>query len=199
VSGSDPQPLADLNSRRPNFIWPKTGTVLHRFHARAHDPIFFDRSLGGRLNAPDGSFGVLYVAKHQRGAFAETFLRTPGRTLLPYDVILAKSHAAIELTEKLQVVRLYGPGLATIGCTAQVTHGPLPYDLPQAWSKALHDHPRRPDGIAYRSRHDDDQIAYAIFDRARSKLVIRHREADLDQDWLYELANHYKVGVAATP
>jgi len=33
--------------------------------------------------------------------------------------------------------KLAGPGLAILGATAEVVHGGLPYDDPQAWSKAL--------------------------------------------------------------
>lgn len=201
MSGRDPSPPVDLATRHPAFTWAKVGTVLHRFHARAHGPLHFDRSRNGRLNAPDTSYGVLYVAKHQRGAFAETFLREPGRTLLPRDLIVAKAYVSIEVTEKLRIVRLYGKGLAKVGCTAQVTHGvtsgPLPYNVPQAWSKALYAHPTLPDGIAYRSRHNDDQIVYAIFDRAGAKLIVRNREVDLDRNWFYELADHYRVGITA--
>jgi hypothetical protein len=199
VSRPDPWPPADLHCVRLAFSTLKPGTRLHRFHARAFHPIYFDRSLMGRLNAPDGSYGVLYTAKHRLGAFAETFLRQPGRTLLPHDLMIAKASTTIEVTGALRVVRLYGPALAKVGCTAQVTHGALPYHLPQAWSKAIHDHPAQPDGIAYRSRHDDNQICYAIFERALSKVAVAHRELDLDQDWFYELANHYRVGVAPGP
>jgi hypothetical protein len=57
------------------------GAIVQRFFSAAFDPIFFDRSAGSRLNAPDASYGVLYAAEEIRGAFAETFLREPGRTL----------------------------------------------------------------------------------------------------------------------
>jgi hypothetical protein len=39
------------------------GAVVHRFYTAEYDSIFFDPSLLGRLNAPDGSYGVLYVAE----------------------------------------------------------------------------------------------------------------------------------------
>jgi hypothetical protein len=94
------------------------------------------------------------------------------------------------------MVRLYGKELARLGCTAEVTHGGLPYDLPQEWSAALYDHPTSPDGIAYRSRHDDNQICFAIFDRARTAILVNTREPDLDQNWFYELCGHYGVGIA---
>ena len=65
--------------------------TLYRFYSRGRNPIFFDRSSRGRLNSPDGSYGVLYAAEQTNGAFAETFLRSPGRRLLPEDLIQKKS------------------------------------------------------------------------------------------------------------
>ncbi len=62
------------------------GTVVHRFYSAGYEPIFFDSSRMGRLNAPDGSYGVLYTAREAAGAFAETFLRTPGRRLIDSDL-----------------------------------------------------------------------------------------------------------------
>ncbi|MER9056945.1 RES domain-containing protein [Mesorhizobium sp. M0910] len=55
------------------------GQEVHRFYTAKWEPIFFDRSTEGRFNAPDASYGVLYAARKTNGAFAETFLRTPGR------------------------------------------------------------------------------------------------------------------------
>lgn len=89
-----------------------------------------------------------------------------------------------------------GPGLARLGATAEVTHGGLPYNAPQAWSMALSKHPVTADGIAYYSRHDDEELCFAIFDRAGSAIVEVTRETDLDQDWLWETAERYGVGLA---
>jgi hypothetical protein len=79
---------------------------------------------------------------------------------------------------------------------AEVVHGGLPYDVPQAWSKALSEHPKRVDGIAYHARHDDEALCYALFDRAHDALVETERRTDFDQDWFWRLAARYKVGVA---
>jgi hypothetical protein len=83
-----------------------------------------------------------------------------------------------------------------LGATAEVIHGGLPYDAPQVWSKALFEHPLRPDGIAYYARHDDEALCYAIFDRARNAVREIDRETNLDQDWFWKLAQRYKVGLA---
>jgi hypothetical protein len=79
---SPPLPPADLSRRDPQLLTLAKGYIVHRFYTARYDPIFFDRSRDGRLNAPDGSYGVLYVARGTEGAFAETFLRRPGLTLI---------------------------------------------------------------------------------------------------------------------
>lgn len=148
------------------------------------------------VNAPDGSYGVLYSAQSLRGAFAETFLRQPGKTLLARDHMDARDYVVFELSRALRCVRLYGRGLAMLGCTAEATHGGLPYDLPDAWSKALHEHEATPDGIAYRARHDDNEICYATTDRGQEALTVHTQELDLDRDWFYRLCDYYGVGMA---
>jgi len=174
----------------------EAGTILERFYNRGRDPIYFDPSRSGRLNAPDGAYGALYASHDLRGAFAETFLRTPGRRLLPLDLVRKKARARIGVTHALTLIKLAGFGLAKLGATAEVTHGGLPYDVPQRWSKALHDLGSQPDGVAYNARHDDEALCYALFDRASASVVEESREEDIDQDWFWELAERYGVGLA---
>jgi hypothetical protein len=191
-----PLPPSDLSSRRPEILTLPNDVVVERIFAAAFDPIHFDRGRNGRLNAPDGAYGVLYVAQQLRGAFAETFLREPSRTLLPLDLIRRKARVRLRLSRRLTLIDLRGYGLARVGATAEIVHGGLPYDAPQAWSKALHDHPLAPDGIAYTARHDDGALCYALFDRSADSLTEFARERDLDQDWFWELAEKYGVGLA---
>jgi RES domain len=93
---SAPLPPPDLASRTPQLVMVPAGSVMHRFYtAKAkYDPIFFDSSREGRLNSLDGSYGVLYAAREPAGAFAETFLRTPGRTLIDMDRLRRKTPSA---------------------------------------------------------------------------------------------------------
>ena len=193
---SGPLPPSDLANRRPSITRLRAGTVVHRFHSSKHDPIFFDPGTGGRLNAPDGSYGVLYAAKKPAGAFAETFLRNPGSTQLPLDLLARKSYARLTVTGTLILLQLAGPGLAHVGATAEVTHTGLPYDVPQSWSWAIHALAQNFDGIAYRARHDDNEVCYAVFDRAVDRLVERSRTVGLDDNWFWEIAEIYHVGLA---
>jgi hypothetical protein len=194
VSAERPKPPDNIASREPLTVSLAAGDILHRFYRAKLDPIFYDKSRDGRLNSPDGSYGVLYAAATLNGAFAE--LRTPGRTLIGSDQIRQRSYARLRARGPLSLVKLFGNGLARLGATAEVTHGGLPYDLPQSWSSALFAHPLKADGIAYRARHDDDEICYAIFDRAEDRIEEAAREPNLDQDWFYELADHYGIGLA---
>jgi hypothetical protein len=108
-----------------------------------------------------------------------------------------KAFVRLQLGSDLALIKLAGPGLAILGATAEVVHGGLPYDVPQAWSKALFRHPVGAQGIAYHARHDDEAMCYAIFDRARLAVTEIERETNLvDQDWFWQLAQKYRVGMA---
>ncbi|MBB5041098.1 RES family NAD+ phosphorylase [Shinella fusca] len=191
-----PLPPADLHSRNPKMVPIPVGSDLHRFYTAIYEPIFFDRSTSGRFNAPDGSFRVLYVARLVNGAFAETFLRSPGSTLIDSGLLRRRGYVRLKTVSPLKLIDLTGPGLAMIGATAEVPHSGLPYDAPQAWAKALFEHPASADGIAYHARHDDTELCYAIFDRAESAIKEASRELDLDQDWFWRAGASYGVGLA---
>lgn len=116
-----PLPPPDLASRSPRLLVLPPGTALHRFHAAAFEPVFFDRSRLGRMNAPDGRYGVLYAALTREGAFAETFLRTPGLRLIDGARLHARAYVELVTTDELRLIQLFGPGLAVLGATAEAS------------------------------------------------------------------------------
>lgn len=193
---SGPLPPADLNRRKPRILELPSGTGFHRFYRLIYEPIYFDPSRLGRFNAPDGTYGVLYSAKTIEGAFAETFLRDAGRMLLAVDFVEERGHVTVHSARPLRFIELGGKGLAPLGATAEILHSGLPYDVPQAWSRALHDHPIGADGIAYRGRHDDHELCCAIFSRAAGSISETVRRVILNADWFWELAEKYEVGLA---
>lgn len=193
---SAPLPPGDLNARQPEFVTLRAGDIVHRFYSAGYNPVYFDRSTLGRLNAPDAAYGVLYTANNPAGAFAETFLRRPGRTLIDTVFLQQKAYARLEVKSDLQLIKLAGPGLAVLGATAEVVHAGLPYDVLQIWSKALFEHPVAAHGIAYHARHDDEELCYAFYNWSDSQIVEAGTERDLDQDWFWQLASRYRVGLA---
>ena len=189
-----PTPPADLFSRTPNILTIDKSIVLHRFSDADKDPVYFDRSLLGRLNSPDASYGVLYTAHHARGAFAETFLRSPGRRQIDPSLLTRKAYVRLAVALPLTLIHFDGPGLAILGATAEVVHSAPPYDIPQSWSKALRSHPVKADGIAYSSRHDPQELCHALFDDTVPVVEELDRETDLDGDWFWDLADVYRMG-----
>jgi hypothetical protein len=136
----------------------------------------------------------LYAAEEPQGAFAETFLRSPGARQIDPKLLARKAYVRIEVTRPLTLIELAGPGLAILGATAEVVHAGLPYVIPQAWSKALRAHPVAADGIAYNARHDDRALCYALFETVPTSAREIERQLDLDTNWFWELAEIYGVG-----
>lgn len=147
-----------------------------RLHHGGRDPLFFGPAPGapprGRWDATDGAFGVCYLARWEDRwvAFAERLLHDPGPRLVARAALAALSVARVESVEALRIVALYGRGLARISATAAVTNGA--YENSRPWAAALHGHPESPDGVAWRSRLDNDGVAIALFDRAAHKLRV---------------------------
>jgi len=115
---------------------------------------------------------------------------------LPQDLIDKKGFVRLKPNRALRLANLYGQGLAVLGATAEVTASAPPYDLSQAWATASHNHPGKFDGIAYRARHDDDEICYAIFDRCARRIMVIDVDEALDSRWFYNLLDRYSVGLA---
>jgi hypothetical protein len=143
------------------------GTPLFRIHRAVHGPIFFGPGSGEpptyRFDSASGAFGVLYVALDFAGALVETLLRNPRRKMVGESEIEARSVSVLRCRRDLAVVRLYGAGLQRLGLDNSISTGP--YEPCGAWADALFAHPEAPHGVAFRSRHDPDQICLALFER----------------------------------
>lgn len=171
-SGLAPPPpewLADISLPIDEI---QAGQVLHRVHRSSHDPIFFGPGPNvpptNRFDSASGRFGVLYAGLTLRGALAETLVRNPQRLMVAMTDIVGRSVSGLVSNRPLRIVRLYGAGLQTVGTDNSISTGPyVPCGL---WSDALWDHPDRPDGLAYQSRHDSSEICLAIFEKADVRL-----------------------------
>jgi hypothetical protein len=160
-----------------------------RIHRSVHPPIFFSPGDSqppvGRFDSATAAFGVLYMAFSLAGAFAETILRNPARRLVGSGEIATRSLSYLTPSRRLRLVRMHGPGLQALGVDNAVTTGP--YDPCGRLSDALFAHPDRPDGIAYASRHDPDQLCVALFSRADITMIPTDDPVPLT-DRLVELA-----------
>jgi hypothetical protein len=151
------------------------GTVLYRAHTPPRSALFFGPNPGNppthRFHAPDGSFRACFAGLSESAAFAEGVLHGPVPTaLVSAATLTARAIAELHVVETIRAIPLYGRYLMRLGATSTVTHGD-DYAVSQGWAKAIHDHPRAPDGIFYTSRHDETTFSLALFDRAAHKLV----------------------------
>lgn len=175
LPGPPPPPPQDLSRRTLATGEISAGSILCRIHRTAAGVLYFgprtDPRQRGRWDAPDDGYGVCYLAQQGHTAFSETLLRELDRGELSESGDLApRSLARIQVNRTLRLARMHGPGLRQMKATAAVVQGS--YDVTWAWSHALHEHPDRVDGIGYRARHDDDDLAVALFERARDAVAV---------------------------
>lgn len=185
LPGPPPPPPADLSRRALPIAEVPAGFILCRIHRTAAGVLYFgprtDPRQRGRWDAPDDGYGVCYLAHRGHTAFSETLLRELDREEVSESGDLApRSLARIQVNRTLLLARMHGPGLRQMRATTAVVQGS--YDVTWAWSHALHEHPDHVDGIVYRPRHDDDELAVALFDRARDAIAV------LDSTQLLELS-----------
>jgi hypothetical protein len=70
------------------------------------------------------------------------------------------------------------------------------YSVSRPWALALHTHSDGPDGIVYRSRHDDDSLCAAVYDRARTKLILKQTQSLSEDAFLLDrLAERYGFSI----
>jgi hypothetical protein len=178
-SGAASLPPAWLASRALPIVRIEAGTELFRVHQSANSPIFFgpatDPAIGVRqpptyrFDSLTGAFGVLYVGEAFEGAFVETVLRNPQRRFVSENYVSLRSVSRLTCRRELRLVNLHGRGLSRFGVTNAISTGP--YEPCWAWSDYLWSHRDQPDGIAYASRHDPQQICYALFERPDLKFT----------------------------
>jgi len=188
-----PEPPADLARRKLPLA--RLRGPFFRIHRVRHAALYFGTAGMYRFDAPTKQFGVLYAGLDVHCAFIETFGHATGARLVEIAELSARSLAEITSRRPLRFVDLRAAGLPRMGADAALTSG-LDYDLSHRWSLALHGHPQKPDGIAYRARHDPSRTAVAIFDRAKSVLSMKSLGTmDAHSGRLADLLDTYDFGL----
>ena len=180
------------------LIRRRKGEVCFRIHRTVHPPLWFGpdttRPVRGRFNAAGYEYGICYLGMSFDVAFAETLLRNPACRLLSRSDLVERSVSIGHLTRAVNLVQLHGPGLTRLRITASMVHGP--YDVCRSLALELWKHPKQIDGIAYRSRFDNDEICVALFDRAGDAVVIGSTEGLVDDEVrLGDILDKYDVGL----
>lgn len=193
VDGTLPEPPGNLSTRSlPNYQ-VSVGSKLFRIHMTTKGAKYFGRSADWRFDDPASKYGTLYAGLRPHVAFAEVLLRGSG-ALVALSELDIRSLCSFTALRTVNLVPMHGRHLAELGANASVTSGP--YALSQRWSRALHDHPERPDGIAYRATHDNDEFAVVVFERAATAIDDGSSIPLLgDPILLGEMLDHYHAAI----
>jgi hypothetical protein len=170
---------------------------MFRTHALNHSPFFFGCTGLNRFDPPDNSYEVLYAGLDAFCAFIETFASAAGTRTIT--TLALKEHALTEFKARrpLRLVDLTRSGaLVRVGVDGNLFTGD--HEVPQLWSKALHDHPAKPDGLLYPSRLDPVRRAVVLFgDRVPRKMTELNRGSwyapGALRHKLVEIVEHYQL------
>ena len=145
----------------------KAGAPLTRIHRTDNGAVWFGPKPGFppayRFDAPSGEYRTLYCAENLEGAFAETILRG-GRRIVSRPYVHERQWSVLTTPRDLKLLKLFDNGLVWNGQTGDICAGDA-YGRPQAYARKVHSVYSDIDGIAYRARHNNAEICYAIFDR----------------------------------
>jgi hypothetical protein len=147
------------------------GEVIVRIHRKGQGAVFFGPGAGrppqGRFDAPAGEYGVLYAASRLEGAFVETLLRRPAGRIVRRAYIEERQWTPIRIERQLTLAKIMDEGLLFHGVDASVSASD-DYGPSRALALDLYYDFALLDGLAYRSRHNNGEICFALFDRVPS-------------------------------
>ncbi|MBR8304900.1 RES family NAD+ phosphorylase [Burkholderia cenocepacia] len=152
-------------------------TELVRISRYATGEPYFGRSGGNRFDDPRKRrrYGTSYFGFDLHCAFAETVLHDEVADLaldgFPLVTTELDRYVLAFDGAPLTVAVLHGLPLKNLGGDGALSTT-MPYDVPQRWSLAVYQHPRRVDGFLYMSRHLNTSEALVLFDRAGPKLSL---------------------------
>ena len=145
------------------------GSAITRVHWSDKGAVFFGPPAGlppaNRFDAPSGQFRIMYCSEELPGAFVETVLRRPGR-IIRREEVERRAVSLLVPRRPLVLARIMDEGLQWHGVHA----GEISIDdYAPSRALALDLHTTFPtlDGLAYRSRYDNGQVCFALFDRVR--------------------------------
>ena len=165
-------------------------------HAR-NAPLFFGATGDNRFDDPEYEFGVMYAGCSEACSFIEVFAEPLDVRFVTWAQLNERKLSRIDVVRPLRLVSLSGADLKRVGADARLFAAD--HHVAQAWSRALHDHRTRPDGIRYPARHDPGELAVAVFARARRLLRARTAKAVLgapaNRPVLAKLLDRYSLGV----
>jgi hypothetical protein len=144
------------------------GEIVVRVHHRDRGAIFFGPPPGtlpqNRFDAPSGEYRVLYAAERLEGAFVESVLRRPAGRVLRRAFVEERMWTPLRLGRSVTLAKILDEGLQFHRVDASIS-ALDDYTGSRALALALYSDFPSLDGLAYRSRFNNGEVCFAIFDR----------------------------------
>ena len=144
------------------------GSVIVRVHRQAHGPLWFGPKPGvppqHRFDAPAGEYRTLYCAARLAGAFVESVLRKPSGRIVARAYVEERVWSDLTVRRTLRLAKLRDEGLHWHGTDAAISAS-NDYTVPRRLALMLYVAFPDLDGVAYRARHNNGEVCYALFDR----------------------------------
>lgn len=179
----------------PSFNFPSgllkivlpAGKTIIRVHQISMGALWFGPAPGSppgyRFDAPAGEYRTLYCAENLTGAFVETVLRQAKRIVARPFVDL-RGWTELSCKRDLTFAKVYDEGLVHHGVSTDICAGD-DYTTSRRFAADVFASDVEIDGIAYRARHNNGQICFAVFDRVAA--------ADFSEVGRHEFRNERSV------
>jgi len=147
--------------------------------SRRAQPLVLSR---GRFDSHDGSYGSTYLGDSPDAAIAETVCRdlplVGAPRLVPRRALEGRRLSTVDVTRDLAILVLHGPALTQVGATLAVTTCEADgYEVTRAWARSLRAWFPEVAGFRYRCRHDENRMAWVLFDDGSDADQVRARGA----------------------
>jgi hypothetical protein len=195
MNGADlPGPPADLAEVAVTLI--TLDEPIFRTHGIHRGPVFYGNSGLNRFDAPDRSYNVLYAGRDPFCAFVETFAKAAGTRVITTTELKNKALAELKANRPLRLIDLTQSGtLVRIGADSRLFS--TAHEIAQVWSKALHEHPCKADGLLYPSRLDPVRHALVLFGDRAPKMTELKRQSwyapGQQRTLLTDVVEHYGI------
>lgn len=184
------------SSSGPLTIELPVDSEMIRIHHKDRGSVSFGPPSGSppqnRFDAPRGEYRLLYAAAHLEGAFVETVLRRPQGRILRRAYVDERAWTILRANRALTLAKVYDEGLQVHAIDAGLISTD---DYVDSRNFALRMFTSSPpiDGLAYRSRYNNGEICYALFNRvgAADLTVVRTERFEGMPDRVDELMNLY--------
>ncbi len=179
------------------LIQVPSGTSWVRIHLAQHGALWFGPRTErprNRFDDPERTYKVCYLGATLEASFVETVLHEPPVPIVSLSDLALQRWTELRVVQPLRLVQLHSHGFARLYTSSVIASGDHRHS--RVWRRALWEHPEAPDGIEYRSSHDDSTFSIALFDRAKDALEVGASHVlGVDRHRLAQLAARYGFAV----